>query len=253
MRRPAPALAALALLAPFAGGCGGTEPSRPPSRGEASAAERMAPVRERAPRPATAAPRGRWTTARVLHAAVLRASPGGRRVGRVGRRTEFGSPRVLAVLRRRGAWLRVQAPQLPNGRAAWIRAAGVRLGAVDLSVHVDRSARTLRVRRGRRVLRRMPVAVGMPGSATPTGRFAVTDRLTMPAGTPYGCCAVALTGHQTALPSGWSGGDRLAVHGTNAPATVGREASLGCLRAHAADIRWLLRRLPLGAPVFIRA
>jgi lipoprotein-anchoring transpeptidase ErfK/SrfK len=75
----------------------------------------------------------------------------------------------------------------------------------------------------------------------------------MPPGTPYGCCAVALSGHQTSLPAGWGGGDRLAVHGTSEPWTVGQPASLGCLRAADADIRWLLRRVPLGAPVFIRA
>ena len=103
------------------------------------------------------------------------------------------------------------------------------------------------------MLRRFPVAVGRPGHATPLGRYGVTDKLLMPAGTPYGCCAVALTGHQTSLPSGWGGGDRLAVHGTTAPETIGTAASLGCLRAAEADMRWLLRRLPLGAPVFIRA
>jgi lipoprotein-anchoring transpeptidase ErfK/SrfK len=129
----------------------------------------------------------------------------------------------------------------------------VRLGAVDVLIRVDRSSRKLSVRRGRRVLRRFTVAVGRPGNKTPTGRFAVTDKLAMPAGGPYGCCAVALTGHQTNLPSGWSGGDRLAVHGTNAPETIGQAASLGCMRAATPDIRWLMRHIPLGTPVFIRA
>ena len=67
------------------------------------------------------------------------------------------------------------------------------------------------------------------------------------------CCAVALSGHQTKLVPGWPGGDRLAIHGTPNPETVGTEASLGCMRAYDADIRALMRRVPLGAPVFIRA
>jgi len=196
---------------------------------------------------------GRFPTAEVLRRTRLRTAPGGRALARIGPRTEFGSPSVLSVIRRRGAWLAVHAAQLPNGRAGWLPAAAVRLGTVDVSVHVDRSARRLTVRRGDRVLRRFTVAVGRPGNVTPTGRFAVTDKLRMPAGGPYGCCAVALTGHQLHLPSGWAGGDRLAIHGTNAPWSIGQAASLGCMRAATADIRWLLRRMPLGAPVFIRA
>jgi lipoprotein-anchoring transpeptidase ErfK/SrfK len=196
---------------------------------------------------------GRFPTAEVLRRSRLRTAPGGRALARIGPRTEFGSPSVLSVIRRRGAWLAVHAAQLPNGRAGWLPAAAVRLGAVDVSVHVDRSARRLTVRRGDRVLRRFTVAVGRPGNVTPTGRFAITDKLIMPAGGPYGCCAVALTGHQLHLPSGWAGGDRLAIHGTNAPWSIGQAASLGCMRAATADIRWLLRRMPLGAPVFIRA
>ena len=48
------------------------------------------------------------------------------------------------------------------------------------------------------------------------GRFAVTDKLRTEdrADSPYGCCALALTGHQTKLVPGWPGGDRLAIHGT---------------------------------------
>jgi len=100
----------------------------------------------------------------------------------------------------------------------------------------------------------MPIAVGRPGNETPLGRFAVTDRLhTSSPDSPYGCCAVALSGHQTRLEPGWPGGDRLAIHGTPNPETVGTEASLGCMRAYTNDIRALMRRVPLGAPVFVRA
>ena len=62
---------------------------------------------------------------------------------------------------------------------------------------------------------------------------------------------LALNGHQPKLPAGWSGGDRLAIHGTNSPGTIGTPASAGCLRAADADLRILIRRVPLGTPVFI--
>ncbi len=64
---------------------------------------------------------------------------------------------------------------------------------------------------------------------------------------------MALSGHQTKLLPGWPGGDRLAIHATPNPETVGQPASLGCMRAHDADIRVLMRRVPLGAPVVVVA
>jgi hypothetical protein len=81
----------------------------------------------------------------------------------------------------------------------------------------------------------------------------VTDKLHGATyGSYYGCCILALNGHQTNLPPGWTGGNRLAIHGTNAPGTIGTAASAGCLRAADADLRVLMRRVPLGTPVFIR-
>jgi lipoprotein-anchoring transpeptidase ErfK/SrfK len=128
------------------------------------------------------------------------------------------------------------------------------VGSVDVSIHIDRSRRRLTVRRAGRVVRRLPIAVGRPGTPTPLGRFAVTDRLhTGRDDSPYGCCALALTGHQTKLLPGWPGGDRLAIHATPQPETIGTAASLGCMRASERDLRALFKTVPPGAPVFIRA
>jgi hypothetical protein len=200
------------------------------------------------------APDGRYLTARVLRPTQLRAAPGGRVLHRIGRRTEFGSLRVLGVVERRDGWLRVVASERPNGRHGWIPEANVRLGGTDYAVHIDRSARRLTLRRDGRRLRSFPVAVGRPGTETPTGRFAITDELqpTDP-NSPYGCCALALSGHQTKLLPGWPGGDRLAIHATPQVETVGRAASLGCLRGRARDVRRLMSTVPVGTPVFIRA
>jgi hypothetical protein len=244
---------ATVAVALAAAGCGAREA---PSGARAATAAPAVPLRaadDHSARPRTAARvTGRWRTARLRRDVVLRARPAGRALARVGRRTEFGSPRVLGVLRRRSGWLRVLAPELPNGRSGWIPAAAAEVGATDRSVHVDRSRRRLELRDGKRVLRRFPVAVGRPSNPTPLGRFAVTDRLhTDRRDSPYGCCAIALTGHQTALPRGWPGGDRLAIHATPQAESIGRAASLGCLRAPTAGVRALMRELPLGAPVFV--
>ena len=191
--------------------------------------------------------------ARLLRRTQLRAHAGGRVVRTLGTKTNFGSPRVLAVVERRGDWLAVLSPDLPNSRAGWIPVASAELLREPITLHVDLSARSLVVRREGRVVRRVRVAVGAPGTATPTGRFAVTDALRFRSGGPYGCCALALTGHQRNVPQGWTGGDRLAIHGTSNEATVGTAASAGCLRAREADMRWLLARVALGAPVRITA
>ena len=100
----------------------------------------------------------------------------------------------------------------------------------------------------------MTVTIGGPRTPTPTGRFSVTDRLVVKdPSSPYGCCVLALTGHQTRLPPGWPGGDRLAVHANRDPATLGEARSFGCLRGDPGQVRWLVDRVPLGTPVFIRA
>jgi lipoprotein-anchoring transpeptidase ErfK/SrfK len=245
MRRPLPAAALLALAA----GCGGTAPVA-----TTDAPPRADFVVHSAAKKRHSGPQGRYKTAHVLRRTTLRAAPGGRVLARIGPTTEFGSERVLSVVARRAGWLRVIATERRNGRRGWIRASAARLGATDISIEVDRSARRLVLRRGDAVLRRFPIAVGRPGNETPLGRFAVTDLLrTGRADSPYGCCALALSGHQTKLVPGWPGGDRLAIHGTPNEETVGTEASLGCMRAYRRDIKALMRRVPLGAPVFIRA
>jgi lipoprotein-anchoring transpeptidase ErfK/SrfK len=235
-------------------GCGSERAASPPPA--APAAEASEDVKAHfTPEPEAAErPRGRFTTARVVRRTTLRTGPSGRVLARIGRETEFGSPRVLAVTGSRAGWLRVTASERRNGEHGWIRASTARLGSTDVWIRVDRSRRELTLRRGSRVLRRLPVAVGRPGTETPLGRFAVTDRLrTRNLDSPYGCCALALSGHQTKLLPGWPGGDRLAIHATPNPETVGRPASLGCMRAHDADIRVLMRRVPLGAPVVVVA
>jgi len=197
---------------------------------------------------------GRHLTAEVISRTWMRRTPNGRKIRLVGQETEFGSRHTLAVTARKDGWLRVHTPVMPNGRSAWIPEHRVTLDSTNFSIHVDRSARRLELRVKDDVVHTMRVAIGRPGNETPLGSFGVTDKITItnPA-SPYGCCAVALTGHQTKLVPGWIGGDRLAIHGTPVEASVGKPVSLGCLRARGADLRILMRRVPLGTPVFIRA
>lgn len=196
-----------------------------------------------------------YPIARVSGSTPLYDKPEGKVKVRIPGRTQWRSPRVLGIVDQQDDWLAVLAPELRNGEVGWIRESEVdRLDAVTWSVRADLSRRTVVVRRGSEVVRRFRVGVGRAGHSTPTGRFAVTDKLRVSdERSPYGCCVVALTGHQTRLPEGWPGGDRLAIHATNDQGGLGRAVSLGCLRAQPTMARWLMETVPLGTPVFIRS
>jgi hypothetical protein len=195
-----------------------------------------------------------YSTATINGSAVLYREPGGAKRLRITPRTEWGSTRVLGVVSQRGEWLGVQAAELKNGEIAWIPRAKTRLDCVSWSLHADLSKRTLQIRHGSQIVRKVRVAIGRKENPTPKGRFTVTDRLQVTSpGSPYGCCVLALTGHQTNLPPYWPGGDRLAVHATNDESSIGQPVSLGCMRADSAQARWLINHIPLGSPVFIHA
>ncbi len=191
---------------------------------------------------------------RVDHRVALRTEPGGGElVKRIGRRTEFGSPSVFGVVDQRGNWAGVTTTLLPNGRVGWIKLDPKRIeaGWTSYSIVVDVSDRRAALLEGGESRLSFPVTVGAPGSDTPTGRFAVTDTFTRLHSAAYGCCAVALSATQPNLPSGWLGGNTIAIHGTAGP--LGVAASHGCVRAADADVAKLVRRIPLGTPVFVRA
>ena len=185
----------------------------------------------------------------------VRSEPaGGEVVELAGKRTEFGSPTVFSVVKRSGEWAGVTTPYLPNGRLGWVRLDPDRLraGWTRLAIQVDVSERQAVLIDDEKVLRSFSVTVGAAGYDTPTGRFAVTDTFrgdVDPAA--YGCCALALTATQPTVPSGWLGGNRIAIHGTSGP--LGVAASHGCIRAANENVSELIDRVPLGAPVFIRA
>jgi lipoprotein-anchoring transpeptidase ErfK/SrfK len=186
------------------------------------------------------------------HGVALLARPGGRRLGVVGAFTEFGTRQALPVVRTRGRWLGVVATSLPNGRVGWLDSASgsVAFGRVRVRLDADLSQQVLRVRVGDRVARRIRLGVGRAGSRTPTGRFSITDKLRGPDyGSYYGCCILALSGHQTHLPRGWKGGNRLAIHGGSTAGAV----SAGCLHASTRDLRYLMRVVPVGTQVVIHA
>src|SRR5918999_4624213 len=113
-------------------------------------------------------------------AVAIHSRPGGRVLASLSSTTEFGSARALSVVReRRGRWLGVTTPQLPNGKLGWVdaRSGALRYSHARVELEIDLSRRELLVRTSDRVASRIRVSIGRSGSPTPTGRFAVTDKL----------------------------------------------------------------------------
>jgi hypothetical protein len=188
-------------------------------------------------------------------AVALHSRPGGPVVTRVGATTQFGSRHALGVVEHDGRWLGVTEAGVGANRTVWIdaRAGGLDYARTRLELEVDLSSRTLFVRRDGVVVRRLSVGVGRPDSPTPSGSFAVTDKLAGRAySAVYGCCILALSATQPNLPAGWTGGNRIAIHGTLSASDFGRAVSAGCVHASDADLRYLMRIAPLGTPVVIR-
>lgn len=204
---------------------------------------------------AAIAPPAEIVRVRPGHSLTLRSRPGGPAALEVAQTTDFGSPQTLGVVRRRGPWLGVTTPALPNGSVGWVHSSdpGLTVARTRWSIHADVSRRRIVLRRDGRPVRRLDVAVGRPEAPTPTGRFAVTDKLSGGRFSPYyGCCVLAMSATQPSTPPGWTGGNRMAIHGTSDPGSIGAASSAGCLRAADGDLQVLMDRVPLGTPVLIR-
>lgn len=189
----------------------------------------------------------------VRRPTALTARPGGRVLHVLGTQTRFDSPQFLWVVAVRERWLGVVSAFAGNGRIGWIDRSAVTLVRDNWALRVSLAAREMTVLEHGRVVRRYTVAVGRPSAPTPTGRFSVTDRFrTGDPNGPYGCCILALSAVTPHVVQDWSGGDRIAIHSTPEPASIGLSVSHGCVRVTEADGRWLLDHVPLGTPTLIR-
>ncbi|GDX75403.1 hypothetical protein LBMAG41_04790 [Cyanobium sp.] len=143
---------------------------------------------------------------------------------------------------------------------------------LDRAVILDRQRRLLSLMENGRVVRRFPVAVGMPGWETPVGRFQVLNKTENPVwehpekGThtpagpanPLGSRWIGF--HQDCLGRrGWDGEHMLDVkgcvvagfHGTPHRWTVGQALSHGCVRLYEEHVRQVFDFVSIGTPVTV--
>lgn len=198
----------------------------------------------------------RHVLVRVPRDMAMTARPdGGRVVGILpGDSRYYDEPTVAWIqqLSPDGRFGRLAVPYTASPRSGWIPLAGLRDSWSSVEIQVSLSRHELLVRRRGRMLFRAPSATGSPASPTPRGRYFVTDRVAFPSAGSLGDFAIGLSGIQPRLPPGWTGGDQLAIHGTEDPSSIGRSASAGCVRVSPRTLERLRPLLRLGTPVIIR-
>jgi lipoprotein-anchoring transpeptidase ErfK/SrfK len=235
------------------GGCGGGE-----KRPDAAA--------DNAPKARSCAPGSiqRLGSPRLAYAAIVRSratvsrSPGTRAFATFHRLNVNRVPTIFSI---RGAVLDVmckpssylvQIPKRPNGLTAWVPAGQVDVEKVSTRIVVDLSERRVRLYKGGKPVLSSKAAIGAPATPTPTGRFYVNQRLipTDKSG-PFGPGAVGVSAFSDVL-TGWTQGGPIAIHGTNAPWSIGNAVSNGCIRIPNAVLTKLFDQALTGTPVLIR-
>ena len=162
-------------------------------------------------------------------------------------------------------------PSAPPGTAPSPAATGPAT-PLDRALILDRQRRLLSLLENGRLVRRFPVAVGMPGWETPVGRFQVLNKTENPVwehpekGThtpagpanPLGSRWIGF--HQDCLGRrGWDGEHMLDVkgcvvagfHGTPHRWTVGQALSHGCVRLYEEHVRQVFDFVSIGTPVTV--
>ncbi|MEA2423546.1 MAG: hypothetical protein QOF55_2645 [Thermoleophilaceae bacterium] len=259
----APAGAQVPVLPPVGGSQPPDQPpQQPPDQSQPPPDQGQQPARPHKPRkPVYAALSNERTRTRWGHAlarAVARRRPrsGARAVTRLHYDTEDGFAEVYLVLARytdsKGhQWLKVRLPMRPNGRMGWVpRSALSGLHTVTTFLRIDKHRLRATLYRNGRSVWSAPVGIGKPGTETPSGRFYIRERLTVPSrGSLYGPLAFGTSAYSKLTD--WPGGGVIGIHGTNEPALIPGRPSHGCVRLRNRAILRLGRLMPVGTPVRI--
>ena len=139
----------------------------------------------------------------------------------------------------------------PSALAQDVRVLAAAPARARRQVMVSVADRKLAVMEKGAVLRVFPVAVGAEVSPSPTGRFEIVSRLTEP--TYYHSGIVIPAGDDNPLGPRWVGFNKkgYGIHGTNAPRSIGKAASHGCIRLRNRDIVEFFAMVSVGDTVEI--
>lgn len=131
----------------------------------------------------------------------------------------------------------------------------------ETAIVVDRASFRLRLYKNLKLVKTYPIAVGAVGRETPPGLYNIQNKAINPAWTMPNSDWVAPEDRGKVVPGGvpenplksrWLGVyDGVGVHGTDDDASIGTNASKGCIRMHVWDVEELYDDVPVGAPIYI--
>ncbi|MCM3630817.1 LysM peptidoglycan-binding domain-containing protein [Paenibacillus glycanilyticus] len=124
-----------------------------------------------------------------------------------------------------------------------------------LSIDIDITRNKLYVKAGGAIKKTFDIASGRKAGLTPTGSFEIMTKIENPW---YSAKGIPGGDPKNPLGSRWLGlsvpntqGTKYGIHGTNAPASIGTNASAGCIRMLNEDVEWLYDAVPNGTKVRI--
>jgi len=126
---------------------------------------------------------------------------------------------------------------------------------------VDRGSFKLTLYKNLKKAKTYGIAVGQVGLDTPAGLYTIQNKAINPAWhVPNSDWAGDLAGKvipgddpSNPIKARWMGiYDGVGVHGTSDDASIGSNASHGCIRMHVPDVIDLFKRVPVGTPVLIQ-
>ncbi len=109
--------------------------------------------------------------------------------------------------------------------------------------------RKLAVVEGDRVIKVYDIAVGKASTPSPAGEFQIVNHIANP--TWYGPGKVVGPGPGNPVGTRWMGlsASGYGIHGTNAPGSIGKAASHGCIRMRNRDVEELFELVGVGVTV----
>jgi lipoprotein-anchoring transpeptidase ErfK/SrfK len=130
----------------------------------------------------------------------------------------------------------------------------------DTVIIVNRAQFRLRLFKGLKLDQTYPIAVGRVGLETPAGQYQIANKAINPAWhVPNSPWAGDLAGKVIAgddpsnpIKARWLGVyDGVGIHGTDDDASIGSNASHGCIRMHIPDVEKLYDEVPIGSAIYI--
>jgi L,D-transpeptidase ErfK/SrfK len=152
---------------------------------------------------------------------------------------------------------RTQSKNRLNGVVAILVIAAVKAAAEENTPEIKPSRRIvvsfpdrkLALIEGNNVIKVYDIAVGKPSTPSPSGEFQIVNHIANP--TWYGPDKVVGPGVGNPVGTRWMGLNvrGYGIHGTNAPGSIGKAASHGCIRMRNRDVEELFELVGVGVTV----